>query len=318
MSSSHLFKIIIKGLISCVILAWFISRNDLRQVLNVLLSIPFLSFLWALLLYFLTLCISTLRWHQLIPECGRKQLLSLTFISQYYSLVLPGQMTGEAVKAYKLGKGRQNAEQIAASVIIDRILGLIGMIGVAITGLLFSATDAAKDVAVWFVPVMIGLLTVLYIFQYERFNVALRQLLLLLKRNIFKTRNLVDRCLRLMDEWKAYLNKPVILLKSLLLGIVYQLIGVCISYILGNTAGIHIPFTDWCWIFGAVSIIVFVPITIGGVGLREGGFIFLLSIFHIPSEKALALSLAIFGLHIIGALIGGIIDFRSDLSRFQT
>jgi uncharacterized membrane protein YbhN (UPF0104 family) len=78
--------------------------------------------------------------------------------------------------------------------------------------------------------------------------------------------------------------------------------------ILAKAIGINISYYDWCWVFGVISIVVLLPVTIGGVGLREGGFVLLLGYFGVQNDKALALSLSIFGLQITGALIGGAID----------
>lgn len=81
---------------------------------------------------------------------------------------------------------------------------------------------------------------------------------------------------------------------------------------------ININFADWCWVFGVISLVVFLPITIGGIGLREGSFVILLGQLSVSSEKALALSLSIFGLQIIGGLTGGIIDFMINFSKSRS
>ena len=85
--------------------------------------------------------------------------------------------------------------------------------------------------------------------------------------------------------------------------------------VMGNAIDINIRFHEWCWIFGVISIIIFLPITIGGVGVREGGFVLILGNLGVPNEKALALSLSIFGLLISGALFGLIIDFRMNFKK---
>jgi hypothetical protein len=238
----------------------------------------------------------------------------LTLISQYYSLLFPGQVAGEAVKAYKLGRGKQNAEQIAASVIIDKAIGLLGVISVAIGGACLSETNLAKDMLTLFFIAIIFLLTALYLFQFDGFYNVVRKFFIFYKKNIFTKGKIVDQCLRLIEAWRQYLNEPVLLLKSLPLGILYQLIGAYISLILGKSIGIDIAFADWCWIFGVISLVVVLPVTIGGIGLREGGFIFLLGNFDVSNEKALALSLSIFGFQIVGALIGAVLDFSMDLT----
>ena len=70
---------------------------------------------------------------------------------------------------------------------------------------------------------------------------------------------------------------------------------------------INIAMIDWCWILGLLSIALFLPITIGGIGVREGTLVGIMGSMGIAQEKALALSFVIFGTQIIVSLIGGVI-----------
>jgi len=95
----------------------------------------------------------------------------------------------------------------------------------------------------------------------------------------------------------------------------YQFVCVWINLIIARGLDIHILFAELCWIFGIISVALIMPVTVGGVGLREGGFVFLLGRMGIPSEKAMAMSLSLFGLQIICALIGGILDLKTDFGK---
>jgi uncharacterized protein (TIRG00374 family) len=301
-------KLLLKILFSFSLLGWFLWQTDLTQVLKALSSIPLHVFVLVTCIYFFALFVTTLKWKLLLQNYAMGQLFSLTLIAVYYSLILPGQLAGEAVKTYKLGKGKKDAEQIAASVIIDRITGLIGLMLVAIVGLIWSNKNMAKDLALWFGICISFSAATLYMFNFHFFEQTIRKILFTLKKSFRITIKLVDQCLRFIDAWVQYLKKPLVLLKSLSIGVFFQLICVSITLILAKAIGINIFYYDWCWVFGVISIVVLLPVTIGGVGLREGGFVLLLGYFGVQNDKALALSLSIFGLQITGALIGGAID----------
>ncbi len=304
-----MLKLILKLILSLSLIFFVFQRINLRDFFDILSSIHFLFPIIAALLYFTALFVNAVKWFQLLKFVNLTELFLLTLVAQYYTLILFGQLAGEAIKAYKLGKGRQEAEQIAASVIIDRIIGFVGVMVVGIVGLTWSRTDMAKHLMSWFALAMAIFAGGLYLFHLHSFDQAIRKFLKLVKKSFHRTVIIVDQCLRLIDAWKCYLGKPFVLLKSLLLGIVFQFICVCINLVFAKSLNINISFFDWCWIFGVITIIIFLPVTIGGVGLREGGFVFLLGTFGVPAEKALALSLSIFGLQLFGALIGGIVDF---------
>lgn len=236
-------------------------------------------------------------------------LFLLTLIGQYYSLILPGQIAGELVKAYKIGKGKKDAEKMAASVIIDRLTGLIGLMCVAILGLSCSSSDLLKNLVPWFWGGAIFFSAALYLFQFPLFDWLIQQILFFIKTSFSRTERIVNQCFRLTEAWKQYLKTPSALLKCFFIGIALHLTSVSIYMVIAAPLDINLPFSEWCWIFSAISVIVFLPVTVGGVGLREGGFVFLLGEFGVSGEKALALSLSLFALRIIGALAGGIIDF---------
>jgi uncharacterized membrane protein YbhN (UPF0104 family) len=130
-----------------------------------------------------------------------------------------------------------------------------------------------------------------------------------------RVERLVERCVRLLDAWKVYMRSSRTLLGVLFLGTVYQGIGVLIMAILARGVGIELPFCDWCWIFGLISLVVFIPVTVGGIGLREGGLIFLLGDLGLPNEKGLALALSILALQLFGALLGAIVDLYAGIGR---
>jgi len=55
--------------------------------------------------------------------------------------------------------------------------------------------------------------------------------------------------------------------------------------------------------------IAMTPITIGGIGLREAGFVSLFSLYGITLEEAIIYSFATYGIQLMIASIGGIIEF---------
>ena len=54
--------------------------------------------------------------------------------------------------------------------------------------------------------------------------------------------------------------------------------------------GIVINFVDWCWIVAILSLALFLPISIGGIGVREASLVGTLGLFGVTTERALAFS----------------------------
>lgn len=286
-------------------------RTDFRAIVNTLSALTFGNWLLNLFWFFCGALIAAAKWKLLLPDQPFSALLKLTFIGQYYAMLLPGQVAGEAVKAYRLGKGRQDAEQIAASVMIDRITGFVGLLAVALVGVSLNSTGVRQQVFIALVLAMAALLAFLFTFHlpwWARITEAMGN------RGPRAVR-ISGQLHRFLIAWKSYAQSPLLMLASVLLGACFQLIAVWINYQIGRELGLQIAISDWCWIFAVVSIVTALPFTIGGLGLREGSFVGSLALLGIAPEKAMGLSFAIFSLLLAGAAIGGVLDwFRSPQS----
>ncbi len=97
--------------------------------------------------------------------------------------------------------------------------------------------------------------------------------------------------------------------KTVFFGALFQLCSVAIILLLSKNLNITLHFFDCCWAFSAISIITLLPITIGGLGLREGAFIGVLGLIGVAHEDALVLSLILFSFLIVTAVVGGVINF---------
>jgi uncharacterized membrane protein YbhN (UPF0104 family) len=78
---------------------------------------------------------------------------------------------------------------------------------------------------------------------------------------------------------------------------------------------IEVSFVQLMWVVPVVSLLQSLPISIAGIGVREGAYVYLLQLQGVPGESALALSLTVFGIQVLIALAGGLLQFYSLLSR---
>jgi uncharacterized membrane protein YbhN (UPF0104 family) len=66
---------------------------------------------------------------------------------------------------------------------------------------------------------------------------------------------------------------------------------------------------------GALTLALFLPLTVGGLGVREGTLIGLLGMFGCSSEIAIALSLTAFSFYVMLAVVGGVLSFAIKAPR---
>jgi len=71
--------------------------------------------------------------------------------------------------------------------------------------------------------------------------------------------------------------------------------------------GVVLPLSVWFAVVPLVALAMVLPISIGGVGVREGGLAFLLAPAGVTAERAVAIGLLWFLTTIGGGLIGGLL-----------
>ena len=74
---------------------------------------------------------------------------------------------------------------------------------------------------------------------------------------------------------------------------------------IGNAIGLGIPLAAYCVAVPTVSLLTTLPLSIGGVGVREGGLAWMLASYGVSEELGVTLGLLWFSTNIASGLIGG-------------
>ena len=102
---------------------------------------------------------------------------------------------------------------------------------------------------------------------------------------------------------------------SLLAALLFQLLNIFMLSLLGSSIGIGFAFSTWAWIVAVLSIVLMLPLSIGGIGLREGGLALIFTILGESLEKSLSYALMLYALSLMGALIAYIVDLMTGVPR---
>ena len=297
-----------KGLIGFALLGAILWRFDVHTVIH-LMSEYRVEYVVACAALFLSGClVSVWRWQIFVPEFGFFALLRYSFIGQLYSVILPGQVAGEVVKAYRIARGQSEKARVAASVLIDRVIGTLALLSLGCIGLWLSPRSVSAILSLSFLAAialicasLIGLrMPVLYSYATS--------VLERLKGYGPRSTRVAGSIANFFGIWREYGRVPVRLFASFGLGLVFQFLAVAIYAVFAHALGIEVALTDWLWITAIVSLAVILPVSIAGIGLREGALVGTLGYLGVQGERALALSFGIFALTLFGAVIGLIAD----------
>ncbi|MCG5238935.1 lysylphosphatidylglycerol synthase transmembrane domain-containing protein [Azospirillum doebereinerae] len=298
----------LKLLVSAGILLFLLSRIDLVEVLHEFGGMQPSLAAAAMALLAATHAVNALKLGVLLPERRVGSLFAYTLIAQAYALLLPGQIAGEAVKAYRLSRGNgAEAGGVVSAVVFDKLVGGFAILLLSLTGLLTEPTRFGGGGAVWATAAALGilLLSVAALAVHPVQTVLLR----LFRSDADGWRGWIGRHLsRFLESWRAQAMQPRTVALCLAYGVLSQTLTVAGCVLFGMGLGIDLGYAIWCVIIGMLTVVLLAPLTIGGLGLREISLVGMLGHFGVAPDRALALSLAIFAFQIMVAVLGIAVD----------
>ena len=104
-------------------------------------------------------------------------------------------------------------------------------------------------------------------------------------------------------------SRPQYVLVSLTLGLIIQTSLLGLSAIIANACGLHVQFRIWLLVWPLAKLLALVPLTLGGLGLREAGLAALLAPFGVAATLAVAAGLGWESIVIGSGLAAGVISF---------
>ncbi|MEC4676076.1 MAG: lysylphosphatidylglycerol synthase transmembrane domain-containing protein [Nitrospirota bacterium] len=296
MTRNKLLLIIMKIAVSGTALYVVFSKTDISHMFSILGSINIFYFLAAALTHLSTQLVATIRWRILIPEQWKvnfpekfriRKLFSLYMIGAFFSSFLPGVVGGDAVRAYYLNKDAKKISLTLASIFFDRYLGYVGLMTIGITAFPFALKYFGESPQKWAMPVLFA------IFIVSSFILFGLQ---------------IGRKFRVISEFYGYFNslkaKKDLVAKAFLLSLLTQLLNFTKVIILAYAMGENIPLLIFFIFLPIVMTITSLPISISGLGLREGSVVLLFGLIGIKPEVATALALAWFFAVFTGSLPG--------------
>lgn len=293
----------LKVLVSALLIYILFRRIDFAEVISSWKNIMPMTIAAVIALYFFAILVNCFKWKLFLPEQGFGRLFQFTFIDIFYGMALPGQISGEVAKAFRLGKRTGNMKKVAVSIWMDKITGLIGLVFVALIGISFSERLFPPSLYIIITLLLALGIASIYIFDFPAVSGFLnRRMTWVPLKSILSS----------LEEFK---KSHTVVFLNILLGALYQLFSVLITMTLARTFGIHISIVDWFWIFGFVSVLQFLPISIAGLGVREVSFVGILALFSVSSAVALSLSLSIFAVQLLFAFIGFLVESHYNLSH---
>jgi glycosyltransferase 2 family protein len=269
--------------------AWH-SPLHLWVALGVLLLLPFLL---------------TLRWQVLLRALQYRlpyqNMLGLTFMAVFFDSIIPGG-AADVIRGYYLDRNfqLQHRARALSTVVVDRFLGVMGLVLSALAALVFKGhTALARNVMrpLTMGTAAAGLAFILvFLFLASKNNVG-RDLLERLCSHITE----LKLPMHVYDASRSYANKSRAMLQALFLSLVGNAFTIIVFVLLGSALSeSHLKFVDYFCLVPLGLFIAQIPISPGGIGVGHLGFY---SLFQMAGSRYGA---EIFSMFIVVRFLSGL------------
>ena len=307
---SHSLKKYLKLLITIAILSTIFIKFDINlgDIIN-RVKVKYLI-IACLVRIFISPLISINRWKTFLFHAGIEEtffsLLKISMLSAFFGIALPSSQGADAIRMYlieKKHKGKSLNFTTSSTVLMERIIGLVLL---AFLGLIFGLITVfpnkmhviiiilSINVAIW-----LGIFTLTNQTLFNYFQNKINQSKKFARLNHF-----------LIKTYYTFVNYPYrkVLASSILLILSLQIITVIIVYLVFLAFGVDIPFSQHLVFYPIISILSIIPISISGLGVREGFFVYFYSLIGVSADIAVSVSLINYCIEILlMAIMGGII-----------
>lgn len=239
------------------------------------------------------------------------QLIGISLASTFYGTFMPGSLSGGLVRWYRISRQDGKPTAALAAIGFDRLMDTM-------TGALFGLGCwllSAQARQRWVIGsclfgAAIGCLFLYYLaFHSHGFRRTSNALGRPIKAYIPVW--LREKLQIIFDASKQYHNLPPVELASILcLSLLIHLVATAAFVFLGRSLGMHLAWIDFGWIRSAWLLLAMLPITIAGLGLREGSLLFFLKPYGIAGHQVIALSCLRLATSLVIAALGGVLELR--------
>jgi uncharacterized protein (TIRG00374 family) len=295
-------RVAVEAVVSAVVLGLLLRWAGLHEVARTLRGTDLAWFLPAVVVSAATVPVMALRW-QLLLDAKRVSvplgwLTRTYFVALFAGQFLPAAIGGDAVRVVELGRRTSDAPEAVASVLIDRLVGLVSLVVLAVVAVLVSGPGQRVGVVA----------------AEGAFGAAAAAALLLLFSS--RLRGAVARWLepraatrrlaaggRFYDALHAYRAHRATLVAVGLLALVVQAARVGVIWMLARALGLDVPDSVVLLAGPVVFAALALPVSLNGIGVREAVFVYFLH-GHATRPEAIALGLAFFAVGTLTALGG--------------
>jgi glycosyltransferase 2 family protein len=307
-------KLATKLLVTGLLVYLLLFRIDFDLVQEIIPQTRLWIIAAAFVLFLARNLLAALRWQVLLSAKGYTvTLAALTrfyLLGNFFGLLLPTAIGGDIARGYYSYRAGISKKDSISAIVTERALGIAAMMVFALVSVFWGSAliDSAPVKIIIIVPSTFCLLALLLFFG-TKLNISTRL-------PGFVGRKL-DKLLNLIDSIRQYNASPRVLIAAFVYSILYQVTGIVSVYLIAIGIGSSLAFVYFLMLLPVVWLMSMIPVSLNGLGIREGTFVFLFVSVGLTRETAVIISSISLLQSVAQGMIGGLF-FLWDREKIAT
>jgi uncharacterized protein (TIRG00374 family) len=268
--------------------------------------------------FFISVVMGACQWHVLLKAGGIVLPFSKTFrvyfVGIFFNNFLPAGVGGDVMKIYDVTRVGNDPHQVFAITMLDRVIGIAGLCVLALAASFILLGGAGLDNLWLYIIIFAGCVApVLALVLNRRLSRGVRRLFG--RISLWGLGGRFDTVFRHLGEFRR-LRMLLVQLTMLAMGV--QFLRVVTHVLVAQSLGIAITPLSFLQFFVFVpllSLLMILPISINGLGVREGAGILLFTQIGFSKEQALLMELMTYAIMVVVSLLGGMYFFQRNFER---
>lgn len=306
---------IAKVLVSLGLIVFLFKIVDLENLKETLMGIDPVYLVLAVIVMFSIVILASVRWRLCLAAQGIDisvgSSINYSLIGFFFNNFAPSTVGGDVAKGFIVGRSSKKKMGTVISILMDRLVGLLATGILALVALVISF-NLPLDKRIRLVILLFVFIVTILFFLILHKGISHKLVYFLSRRRL---KNIADKILSISDSFSIYRSYPRFIKKTLALSLTLQFTNIVASYIIALGLGVNLSFLYFLVFIPLIMAIMAIPVSLNGLGLREGAYVVFFNLAGISKEGALAISIAYYIGILFLSLLGGILLLRSGFKK---
>lgn len=242
-------------------------------------------------------------------------LVKINIISRFYSILLPPAVGPEMVRWFKITRNQQGKVFFMAASMFERAgFVLVSLAAGAVFLYLSPSSQKIAELQVKLLPplvILIALVILIHVFFLSRTAHRWGGVML---AKIIPVLRLKPQLMAIFGSFFLNNRSPRLVIGITALSIGWHLFFLMRTFLLFLALSIPLGFMDVAWMGSLVFLLQLLPVSLAGIGVREGALAFMFVQVGLPPEQGVAVGVLFFSQILLLAGVGGLLELSDTLS----